>query len=741
MSSLFVFIGLLVNLLNYLCSCKYVEGELKTRENWAFLARFCFLSEEGQFEYVIDYNENQGDINLLLYYDTEGQWPAVYKSNKSCKEREAVLNIQQNQIVNLTARIPAAREFAGCKFRTQTYTTTPAPLYTLYIPAPKGKTNLHKGTVTIKMPSTTAKTSTRAEVVSPASESRSTLRPMSTSSNTVIDYEGTPSSTSPLQYSTYYSDWTEHTTILDATTESMTEDPLAMSYKAAPIRKRSVPMKPVTRNSDRYGRFLNCHNARRFKSSRERWWFIAVSNCNETKGIDINYQLLMTNGPPGDYWHEHFSADEFYILPILMAFSIAYSILMLATTVCSLELKQRQLLHTTYKIYMMSCILQLLGILLMCIVYLKMAVSGRESPRFKRFANMLLSASETCFLLLLLLLAKGFTITRGRLPLKGAVKLTVFMCLYIMTYMTIFVYEAMVFDPGEVLYLYESAPGYALIMLRLCAWGMFVYSTVFTLKRYPEKSNFYYPFNLFGTVWFVAGPAFIISANNYIDKWVRESVVYAVLLFIAFGGHLMFLILTTPSVANKNFPYHVRTTQIGIMEVNGNAGTSTIEQFGHHAYEPSFGIGEHTVIIPLTRRTEEIFEGMYNQKRFAKPQITELPDDSEGNGRISPKDPVLDNVLKWSMVKNIPALDFPDFDSLKTKRDSIGSATSKLTDASFQNGLNTRRPSLNNHLNQENQSVPVSYEDFVGRVPIELFTISRVVETGEIDEAVIRKNV
>lgn len=29
------------------------------------------------------------------------------------------------------------------------------------------------------------------------------------------------------------------------------------------------------------------------------------------QGIDINYQILMTNGPPGDYWQEHFSADEF----------------------------------------------------------------------------------------------------------------------------------------------------------------------------------------------------------------------------------------------------------------------------------------------------------------------------------------------------------------------------------------------------------------------------------------------
>jgi len=53
-------------------------------------------------------------------------------------------------------------------------------------------------------------------------------------------------------------------------------------------------------------------------------------------------------------------------------------------------------------------------------------------------------------------------------------------------------------------------------------------------------------------MWFVAGPAFIISANNYIDKWVRESVVYAVLLFIAFGGHLMFLVCNYINLNQKS---------------------------------------------------------------------------------------------------------------------------------------------------------------------------------------------
>ncbi|XP_014256440.1 transmembrane protein 145-like [Cimex lectularius] len=447
-----LFVLLITTLLISSSWSKYEEGRIKTFEKWAFIARFCFLSREGTFEYSIQYNKEFSVQNLLLYHDSDTQWTAVYKSNKTCEQKEAVLDRKLNQIIPLTQSDLGS----GCRER---------------------KTN---------------------------------------------------------------------TSIV-----------------------------------------VQCNQARTFRSARERWWFLAVSNCNSSKGLDLYYRFLMTNGPPDDYWHEHFSADEFYILPMLMSYFVIYMLLILAVVMCSMELKSRQMLHSTYKVYAFSVYLQTLGIFLQIIAYIRFAFDGIGLPKLKTLGRLSESASEVLFLVVLLLMAKGYTITRGRLRMASTVKLTIFICLYVVTFITMFVYEKLFFDPGEVLYLYESPAGYGLIALRIIAWWMFVYSTVFTLKHYPEKGAFYYPFNLVGTMWFVTGPAFILTANTLIDKWVRESVVCALNHFVALAGHLLFLVLTVPNRANKNFPYHVRTTQIGIMEVgDGVLGTNTLDHFGHHAYAP-----------------------------------------------------------------------------------------------------------------------------------------------------------
>ena len=53
------------------------------------------------------------------------------------------------------------------------------------------------------------------------------------------------------------------------------------------------------------------------------------------------------------------------------------------------------------------------------------------------------------------------------------------------------------------LYIYESPPGYGILVLRVVAWVYFSYACFFTVKHYPEKSKFYYPFYIFYTIWYV----------------------------------------------------------------------------------------------------------------------------------------------------------------------------------------------------------------------------------------------
>ena len=58
-----------------------------------------------------------------------------------------------------------------------------------------------------------------------------------------------------------------------------------------------------------------------------------------------------------------------------------------------------------------------------------------------------------------LTVTQGYTVTRARLRTVSSIKLTVFICLYVIAYLSCFICEQLFFDPGKVLYLYESIFG------------------------------------------------------------------------------------------------------------------------------------------------------------------------------------------------------------------------------------------------------------------------------------------
>ncbi|KAH9514928.1 hypothetical protein Btru_021386 [Bulinus truncatus] len=380
--------------------------------DWEFLTRFCFLSQEGTISYEFSYPVEYAPQELLLYYDSPGQWDAVYKRGKNCTESKSVLSEQNNQVVRLTDEPINTAKYSGC------------------------------------------------------------------------------------------------------------------------VRKQ------------RDGKsWFYCSGKRGFRSARERWWYIAISRCTkynaQSAGMHLEYEVHMTNGD--DLLHEEFSADEFFIL------------------------RSRQLFHTTYKLYLASIFTWTFHLLLMVIAWGHYGSTGWDTKQVEVVGRIFRAASTVIFILMLILMAKGFTITRGRLTRISLIKITVFFNFYVVVIVILFIWEGLLFDAGQVLYYYESPPGYGMIIMHLLGWLWFLYATVFTLKNYKSHHKFYIPFFSFFTIWFWAAPVMVLTAMFAMAKWSREKTVNGVEQFIGFCGHIFFLILTRPNAANKNFPYHIRTSQIGFI--------------------------------------------------------------------------------------------------------------------------------------------------------------------------------
>ncbi|RWS22672.1 transmembrane protein 145-like protein [Leptotrombidium deliense] len=278
---------------------------------------------------------------------------------------------------------------------------------------------------------------------------------------------------------------------------------------------------------------------------------------------------------------KHFSADQYYIIHTDLTFLGLYILLLIICGIQSYCLIARRLFHTTYKLYLLAVVLELAGIAFLCTYYIIFALNGVASQ-----GNGFKALSSIIFLLLLILLSKGYTVTRARLKSFSAATIAVFITIYFTIYALLFVFENLFFDPGEVLYTYESMFGYGLVVLRFIGLIAFTYFIYKTVRLYPTKKGFFIILYIMYCVWFISIPIVILLATYAIPKYMREQVVNGFELGVAFRAHIFFMLITWPTKFNKIFPFHVRTNQIVAMAKTGRAGDDTLDKFTHYQYAP-----------------------------------------------------------------------------------------------------------------------------------------------------------
>ncbi|XP_071953646.1 transmembrane protein 145-like [Antedon mediterranea] len=338
-------------------------------------------------------------------------------------------------------------------------------------------------------------------------------------------------------------------------------------------------------NNTRQEEFF-CHGKRHFDVIDERWWYIVIANCGGDGIKDFKYNIHLINGKTA--FDNEFSADERYILQTDIAFLVLYFVVCFWLCYYRKFMIQRRMFNLTYRLFCYSCCLQTISLLFQTSALAKYATNGVGLEGLRTFGEIISSTSILLFVLLLILIAKGYTVTRARLRPTTNLKITVFTCFYFFAYFGLYAIQELTFDPRDVVNKYDSVAAFGIIIMQFIGLGWMYYACFFTIKHNRNKTLFYLMFLVTFSCWFLITPITIWTSNRFIAKWKRAKIVNGLELTTLFYGHLIFLILTRPAAANVFFPFHLTTNTVDISGNTDDEDSATTEP---PVYSSLFGIG------------------------------------------------------------------------------------------------------------------------------------------------------
>ena len=305
------------------------------------------------------------------------------------------------------------------------------------------------------------------------------------------------------------------------------------------------------------------------RSKTNTWFFVVFANCadkcesstgyhNCQGPLVLGYDFKFTNG--ADAEQREFSADEIGTMEAMYAFTAAYGALALWCLHLRERLRRKRKFHHTVAMLCWSVWVQAAGCALGLVHWAIFAQNGLGQPEALRTAIFLWHGADLLLVLLLVLLAKGWTIVRRKISANGRVRVALYMTVLTWTTVSLELWRVHVHDPATAAYHYESPPGVVLVSLRALMVVWFWYAASTTKRNYRHKVGFYAKFNAIFTLWLMAKPALVVAAV-FLDDNERAVVVLIAELALAFAAHATLALMYYPDArCNKAFPFHANSS-------------------------------------------------------------------------------------------------------------------------------------------------------------------------------------
>ncbi|KAF7272852.1 transmembrane protein 145 [Rhynchophorus ferrugineus] len=232
--------------------------------------------------------------------------------------------------------------------------------------------------------------------------------------------------------------------------------------------------------------------------------------------FEINYDIWLVNGNPNNsaFSTYQFSFDRQNTLELYIVFWLCYMVLV--PLQCHAVRIQR---HPVTRLFTASLLLDFLALCFNLIHTMKFALDGEGYPKIQMTGDILDILSRTSFMLLLLLLAKGWAVTRLELTWKPLV-FAIWLC-YGIVHILLYVWNLTEVDIIEDIDEYQTWPGWLMIVFRslIMCWFLYELRTTMLYEHNTQKLNFLLHFGASSLVWFIYLPILAVIALHVSALW------------------------------------------------------------------------------------------------------------------------------------------------------------------------------------------------------------------------------
>jgi len=282
---------------------------------------------------------------------------------------------------------------------------------------------------------------------------------------------------------------------------------------------------------------------------RPHYWWIAVAQCGEDS-ISFQYDFTFMN--PGGAWEQQFSYDDQGLVGMYLFFWLVFTLGLMGHLLGVWQMVRNGTYHVLVRLLSAAIVLETTSLFVSFIHYAIYASNGIGSPGLLGLGDLLDMASQLVFMFLLVLIAKGWTITKQEITHKRI--LLILVSTLLLGYLIMFTWENVGVDPASTLYIYESPPGIVVVILRVLVllWFLWCLKSTHGEESHPSKKRFYLVFGAIYTAWFLMLP-FITLVALGIPAWNRYRVVQGMYLTATMLGYAALGYLFWPSKISEYF--------------------------------------------------------------------------------------------------------------------------------------------------------------------------------------------